>query len=63
MLVLDIQGIELGPVGFMPEDPNILSEALDEFSQELVGGVVFRAFHDPINGKMYWTELNVLVKL
>ena len=40
-------GIELGPVGFMPEDPNILSEALDEFSQELVGGVVFRAFHDP----------------
>ena len=40
-------GIELGPVGFMPEDPNILSEALDEFNQELVGGVVFRAFHDP----------------
>ena len=23
-------GIELGPVGFMPEDPAILSEALDE---------------------------------
>jgi len=40
-------GIELGPVGFMPEDPKILAEALDEFNQELVGGVVFRAFHDP----------------
>ena len=40
-------GIELGPVGYMPEDPGELSEALDEFGQELVGGVVFRAFHDP----------------
>ena len=40
-------GIELGPVGFMPEDPSILSEALDEFKQELIGGVVFRPFHDP----------------
>lgn len=40
-------GIELGPVGFMPEDPNILSEALDEHGQTLIGGVVFRAFHDP----------------
>ena len=40
-------GIELGPVGFMPEDPTILAEALDEFNQELVGGVVFRPFHDP----------------
>lgn len=40
-------GIELGPVGFMPEDPVQLGEALDEFEQELIGGVVFRAFHDP----------------
>lgn len=40
-------GVELGPVGFMPEDPAILSDALAEFNQELVGGVVFRAFHDP----------------
>ena len=40
-------GIELGPVGFMPEDPSELSEALDEFDQELIGGVVFRPFHDP----------------
>ncbi len=40
-------GIELGPVGFMPEDPVELGEALDEFGLELIGGVVFRAFHDP----------------
>lgn len=39
-------GIELGPVGFMPEDPAILAEALDEFDQTLIGGVVFRPFHD-----------------
>lgn len=40
-------GIELGPVGFMPEDPVELGEALDEFGLELIGGVVFRPFHDP----------------
>jgi len=39
-------GIELGPVGFMPEDPVELGEALSEFGQELIGGVVFRPFHD-----------------
>ena len=39
-------GIELGPVGYMPEDPVELSEALSEFGPTLVGGVVFRAFHD-----------------
>ncbi|MFK7762700.1 MAG: TIM barrel protein [Roseobacter sp.] len=41
------KGIELGPVGFMPEDPVQLSEALNEFDLELIGGVVFRPFHDP----------------
>ena len=40
-------GIELGPVGYMPEEPTMLAEALSEFNQELIGGVVFRAFHDP----------------
>ena len=40
-------GIELGPVGFMPEDPVELGEALSEFGQTLIGGVVFRPFHDP----------------
>jgi sugar phosphate isomerase/epimerase len=31
----------------MPEDPAILAEALAEHGLELIGGVVFRAFHDP----------------
>ncbi|MFN3133334.1 TIM barrel protein [Roseibium sp.] len=41
------KGIELGPVGFMPEDPAVLSEALAQYDLELIGGVVFRPFHDP----------------
>ena len=41
------KGIELGPVGFMPEDPAILGNALAERELELIGGVVFRPFHDP----------------
>jgi len=40
-------GIELGPVGFMPENPEVLGKALAEHKLELIGGVVFRAFHDP----------------
>ncbi|MEM7614029.1 MAG: TIM barrel protein, partial [Pseudomonadota bacterium] len=40
-------GIELGPVGFMPEDPQILGPALAHHGLELIGGVVFRPFHDP----------------
>ena len=40
-------GIELGPVGFMPEDPVELRDALAEHDLELIGGVVFRPFHDP----------------
>lgn len=41
------RGIELGPVGFMPEDPAILADALAEHELTLIGGVVFRPFHDP----------------
>ena len=41
------KGIELGPVGFMPEDPEALRDGLAVHDLELVGGVVFRAFHDP----------------
>lgn len=41
------RGIELGPVGYMPEDPDVLGEALDRHGLELIGGVVFRPFHDP----------------
>ena len=40
------RGIELGPVGYMPEDPEVLSEALASRELELVGGVVFRPFHN-----------------
>ncbi|QBX99406.1 myo-inositol catabolism protein [Rhodophyticola sp. CCM32] len=40
-------GIELGPVGFMPEDPAVLGEALAKHDLDLIGGVVFRPFHDP----------------
>lgn len=40
------KGIELGPVGFLPEDPAELADALGERDLALIGGVVFRAFHD-----------------
>ncbi len=42
------KGIELGPVGFMPEDPVVLGDALARRDLELIGGVVFRPFHDPL---------------
>ncbi|MBO6757272.1 MAG: TIM barrel protein [Roseibium sp.] len=41
------RGIELGPVGFMPEDPGTLGDALSQRGLELIGGVVFQPFHDP----------------
>lgn len=41
------KGIELGPIGFMPEDPAMLAEALAEYDLSLIGGVVFRPYHDP----------------
>lgn len=41
------KGIELGPVGFMPEEPALLADALAEHDLQLIGGVVFRAYHDP----------------
>ncbi len=41
------KGIELGPVGYMPEDAAVLRDALDARDLTLIGGVVFRAFHDP----------------
>jgi inosose dehydratase len=39
-------GIELGPLGYMPEDPSILGPALAARELTLVGGVLFRPFHD-----------------
>jgi inosose dehydratase len=48
------KGIELGPIGFMPEDPAILGAALAENDLELIGGVVFRPFHDPAKWDEVW---------
>jgi inosose dehydratase len=48
------KGIELGPVGFMPEDPAILGDALAEYDLTLIGGVVFRPFHDPAAWDDVW---------
>lgn len=41
------RGIELGPIGYMPEDPGRLGDALEQRGLTLIGGVVFRPFHDP----------------
>lgn len=41
------KGIELGPVGFFPEDPSILGDALAARELQLTAGVVYRPFHDP----------------
>lgn len=41
------QGIELGPIGYMPEEPAVLGDALAARGLALVGGVVFQPFHDP----------------
>ena len=41
------RGIELGPIGFMPEDPAVLGDALAARELVLTAGVVFRPFHDP----------------
>ena len=49
----DYDGIELGPIGFMPEDPALLGDALAARGLQLIGGVVFRPFHDPSK----WEEL------
>lgn len=46
-------GIELGPIGFMPEDPAVLGEALAARGLELIGGVVFQPFHDPLK----WSDV------
>jgi inosose dehydratase len=48
------KGIELGPVGFMPEDPAVLADGLAESDLTLIGGVVFRPFHDPAQWDDVW---------
>jgi len=51
-------GIELGPLGFMPEDPAILGPALAERGLTLIGAVLFRAFHDPAQWPQVWDAAN-----
>lgn len=52
-LVLDevarspLDALELGPVGYLPEDPEALREALDERGLTAVGTFLFDALHDP----------------
>ena len=41
------EGIDLGPVGFLPEDPGALKDALAARNLTLSSAVVFRPFHDP----------------
>ena len=40
------KGIELGPIGYMPEEPEVLREELEKNDLSIIGGVVFRPFHD-----------------
>ena len=40
------KGIELGPVGYMPEDPFVLADALALHDLKLIGGVVYQPFYD-----------------
>ncbi len=46
-------GLELGPIGYMPEDPAVLGKSLAERRLSLIGGVIFRPFHDP----QKWNEV------
>ena len=48
------KGIELGPVGFMPEGSAILADGLAENDLTLIGGVVFRPFHDATKWDDVW---------
>ena len=41
------KGLELGPIGYMPEDPILLQEKFAQYQLELTAGVVFQPFHNP----------------
>jgi inosose dehydratase len=45
-----IGALELGPVGYLPEHPAALREALDSRGLTAVGSFVFDDFHDPSRG-------------
>jgi inosose dehydratase len=42
-----VDALELGPVGYLPEDPDVLRGALDIRGLTAVGSFVFDDFHDP----------------
>ncbi|MEN3283637.1 MAG: inosose dehydratase [Solirubrobacteraceae bacterium] len=46
----DVGALELGPVGYLPEDPAALRAALDSRGLTAVGSFVFDDFHDPSRG-------------
>ena len=41
------EGMELGPLGFLPEEPAELAEAMGERGLTLTAAVMFRPLHDP----------------
>jgi inosose dehydratase len=45
-----IGALELGPVGYLPEDPAVLGPALADRSLTAIGSFVFDDFHDPARG-------------
>ena len=47
MSELGLGGTELGPPGFLPDDPQALADALDRHGLTLVGGFVPLVLHEP----------------
>jgi inosose dehydratase len=45
-----VDALELGPVGYLPEEPGALRAALDSRGLTAVGSFVFDDFHDPSRG-------------
>ena len=45
-------GMELGPLGFLPEDPDDLAEAMSSRGLTLTAAVMFRPLHDPSTFEM-----------
>ena len=46
-----VGALELGPVGYLPEDPGTLREALSSRGLTAVGSFLFEDFHDPALGR------------
>jgi inosose dehydratase len=46
-----LDALELGPVGYLPEEPAMIRDALDSRGLTAVGSFVFEAFHDPAQAR------------